>query len=166
MDTVLFTIIGKTATSAAVAFTLGDAFLVGSLLTSIGGGLGAASARSDQAEADAILAQREAVRERAIGEREAENLERSRSAAFATNRALRGAFGTVDTTGTNLLKQEQFIEQTALDVETVRVGGLTKASVLESEAAISRQRGATAKRQGFVDVGTSLLTTAKKFSFV
>jgi hypothetical protein len=165
METVLFTMAQATATKAAITFTLGDAFLVGSLLLSGGGALGTASARQDQADADAILAEREAEREAAIGARDAEDLERQQSAAFATNRALRGAFGTVDTTGTNLLKNEQFIEQAALAVETVRVGGLTRANTLQSEAAISRQRGAVAKTQGFVDVGTSLLTTAPEFSF-
>lgn len=162
METILLTLAASTATEAAVVFTLGDAFLVATTAAAAGAAIGQGQAIADRSEADAILAGREATREREIGEREAGDLGRRRSAAFATNRALRGGFGTVDATGTNLLKNEQFIEQSALDVEMVRVGGVTRASTLEAEAAISRAKGKAAKAQGVSKAGSSLLSGTRE----
>jgi hypothetical protein len=104
------------------------------------------------AERDALAAQQSA--EYAAGEKRKET-----ERLLGRQRALYGKAG-VTVEGSPLLMMEETASQGELDALMIEREGKLKAGNYQSEAALSRMKGASAQRAGYYGAGSSLLTGA------
>lgn len=116
-----------------------------------------AAAQEDAAKFNEKTAENQALAARYAAQVEAENRREQYRRAKASQTARIGGSGVVGTEGSPLLVQLDAAEQAELDLQRVKYAGETGARSYESEAVIQGFTGRTARRQGQIRAGTSLL---------
>ncbi|MGF1593838.1 MAG: hypothetical protein ACFCUW_11195 [Kiloniellaceae bacterium] len=139
---------------------MGALTLVGTLL-SAAGSLAAGRADARAAEFNAAMAQQQAVRERDIARREAEDHRRRHSRLLATARARRAGSG-VTSEGSPLMVDEAGAAEIELGAQDILAGGAAAAQRHRQSAAFHRARAGNARNAGLLRAGTTLLTAANR----
>lgn len=139
---------------------MGGLTFAGAVLGAIGS-IAAGQAQADAAEFNAEVAQQQAARERQIAEREAADFQRQQSRVLASSRARRAGSG-ITAQGSPLLVDEATAAEVELGVQNILVGGATRASRLEQQAALDQSRARSARTGGFLGAGSTLLSGAGK----
>ncbi len=136
----------------------GPEFAIASLVVSGFSALQQGFAAKQAADFNAAIALQQAQREREIADRNADIFRRRQNALGASERARRAGAGVLPNEGTSLLVADAFLDETLIGEATIRAGGETRATRLESQAALARFRGSNARTAAFLDVGSTLLT--------
>lgn len=139
---------------------MGALTLVGTLL-SAAGSLAAGRAEARTAEFNAAMAQQQAVRERDIARREAEDHRRRNGRLLATARARRAGSG-VTSEGSPLMVDEAGAAEIELGARNILAGGAAAAYRYRQSAALDRARAGSARTAGLLRAGTTLLTAANR----
>lgn len=115
-----------------------------------------------QDESQAKISEQQAERDRQVaGEQEGDFRARQRRAAAAV-RAAGGARGVDISVGSPLLTAEDFSRETTRQALRIREGGEIRATRLEQQADLLRDRGRAAATSGFISAGSSLLRGAAR----
>ena len=113
-----------------------------------------------QADAQAVISEEQAARERKVaGENEAD-FRRSQRRAAATVRAAGGARGVDLSVGSPLLTAEDFARQTDIQAKRIGEGGEIRATRLDQQAALLRGSVPSGNSASFISAGSSLLSGA------
>lgn len=141
---------------------LSKAFTIGAAVV---GAFGSASAGRDAkktAESNARAAEKRAADEKRVTEADVQDATRRLSAIAARNRTARAGSG-VSRTGSVLLADKAFRDETALTIARIQRGGESTVAALEEQARQQRKQGKAASRRGFIGAGTTLLTAGAEF---
>ncbi len=137
--------------------TLSDAFTAAAGLAGAAGSISAGREAKKAAEANARAAEKRAVEERRVTKEDIQDATRRLSAIAARNRTARAASG-ITRTGSVLLTDKAFRDETALQIAKIQRGGESTVAALEAQAQQQRRAGKAAQRRGFFGAGTTLLT--------
>ena len=137
---------------------MGALTIAGAVLGAMGS-IAAGQAQANAADFNAQIAQQQADRERQIADREAADFRRQQSRVLAASRARRAGSG-VTSQGSPLMVDEATAAEIELGAQNTIVGGATRASRLEQQAALDRSSARGAKVGSFLTAGSTLLTGA------
>ena len=113
-----------------------------------------------QADAQAVVSEQQAARERQVaGENEADFRKSQRRAAAAI-RAAGGARGIDISVGSPLLTAEDFARETDVQALRIREGGEIRATRLDQQADLLRGSVSSSNSRGLIKAGSSLLSGA------
>ena len=138
-------------------------------LSVAGGGLGAfgalqeGRATSRAAEFNARIADQQARQERQSAAAEARDYRRGENRKLASSTAARGASG-VTGAGSPLLVDEATVREIALGSSRLKYAGDVRAKRLEDEAELYRMRGKSARRAGYLNAGSSILSSGTSWA--
>lgn len=141
-----------------------DPATLATVATIAGAGISAVGAiQQGQQAAAAARTQGQVLQQQAAAERgdtaaEEADFRRQQQRLMGTRRALLGATGVESGTGSPLATSADFAAETELQALRIRSGGERRATRLEQEASLVRQRGTQARRAGFVRGGALLLS--------
>lgn len=122
------------------------------------------SATKAQSEVQAEIYNRQMKREAQIKAENTRRLEKSNSAAAATQRAVMAANGGDLSTGSNLLIQGDLAEEGAHNVEIAKNNADVDIAALEAQSSMGLQAGRAAQTASFWRAGSSLLRGAGEFA--
>jgi hypothetical protein len=140
------------------------------LAATVGGGIlsGVGSLKKGQAAKEAADYNAAVDMQRAAEEKDAANAAtqdyiRKGSDTVETGKALRGVTG-VTGEGSPLMVDESTVREVALGAARTLHGGELRANRLKDDATLQKMKGEAAVTASYLDAGSSLLTTAGKFS--
>ncbi len=139
-----------TTTLAVLAIASAAATAVGSISA------GRAAEKRDKKQAE--ISNQQAARERQVAGEQADDFLKSQRRAAAAVRAAGGARGIDISVGSPLLTAEDFARQTTKQASRISEGGEIRATRLDQQADLLRDRGRAAKTAGLIGAGESLLS--------
>jgi hypothetical protein len=122
------------------------------------------SAQQQQGDVSAEIFRRQAAREREIGELNARRVRERGESLAATQRAILGAGGGEQSTGSALLIQEDLSEETEFNARLAEANAEAAAQSKASEAVLARLGGQHARTASFFRAGTALLSGGAKIA--
>lgn len=138
-------------TGLEVAVLAGAAF-------SAAGSVSEGRAAKKESQFRAGVAEQQAAREVQVSTETERDFRKRQAALFAERRAALGASGVRQDTGSPLLTQQDFLDETELQALRIREGGELRATRLEQEADFMRRAGRSAQKRGIFRAGSSLLS--------
>ncbi len=143
--------------SIMTALAIGGGILKG------GAGLSAGRAEGRASDFNALVADQQARQERQSAAAEARDYRRGENRKLASSTAARGAGG-VTGAGSPLLVEESTIREIALGSARLKYAGDVRSKRLQDEAELYRMRGKSARRAGYLNAGSSLLSGASSWA--
>jgi hypothetical protein len=120
----------------------------------------ASEAQAAQQRYQAKLAKNQAINAQNAAQVEIENRKEHFRRQMASQRAALGASGVQPQEGSPLLVQTDSAEQAALDLARVKYAGDVRSTTYQSEAQLFKWQAKQTQRQGYINTGASLLSSA------
>ncbi len=148
---------------AGASVTVGDALTVVGLATSLVGGMRESSAAQSAANTQAEMYNRQATRDRQIGQLNAKRARARGERVAATQRALMGAGGQDLSSGSALLIQDNLASESEFNAKLAESNAEAAVSSKVSEAVLARAKGRNSAQSSLFRTGTALLKGVSTF---